>query len=92
MSFPIWAVIIGALLIVMALSGTLLKHLPASASMLYLAVGCALGPLGWSLMTPDLLRYSATLEIVTATLAAVAVSIVLHGISVTPLMTHIPGG
>lgn len=64
MSFPAWALIIGALLIVTALSGTLLKRLPASASMLYLAIGVGLGPLAWGLLTPDPLRYSATLEIV----------------------------
>ena len=82
MSFPIWAVIIGALLIVMALSGTLLKRLPASASMLYLAVGCALGPLGWGLMTPDPFRYSATLEIVTE--MALLISLFSVGLKLGP--------
>ncbi|MGE5469535.1 MAG: cation:proton antiporter [Bacteroidota bacterium] len=62
MPFPTWALIIGALLIVMALSGNLLKRLPASASMLYLAVGWALGPGVWNMMQPDPLRYSAILE------------------------------
>lgn len=62
MSFPIWALIIGALLITMALAGSLLKRLPVSASMLYLAVGYGLGAAGWELMTPDPQRYSAILE------------------------------
>jgi sodium/hydrogen antiporter len=62
MSFAIWALIIGAILISMALMGTLLKRLPLSPGILYLAMGCALGPAGWALMAPDPLRYSADLE------------------------------
>ena len=53
MSFAIWALIIGALMITMALAGSLLKRLPISPSMLYLAVGYGLGSAGWGLMTPD---------------------------------------
>jgi len=34
MSFAIWTLIIGALLIIMALSGTLLKRLPLSTALL----------------------------------------------------------
>ena len=46
MTFAIWALIIGLLLIAMVLSGTLLKRLPLSNAMLYLAAGFALGPTG----------------------------------------------
>jgi NhaP-type Na+/H+ or K+/H+ antiporter len=63
MSFPTWALIIGSLLIVTALSSTLLKRLPANASMIYLAVGYALGPNVWNLLNPDPLRHSAVLEV-----------------------------
>ena len=62
MSFAIWALIIGAILITMALLGTLLKRLPLSPGILYLALGYALGPAGWALMAPDPLLYSADLE------------------------------
>ena len=62
MSFAIWALVIGAILIIMALTGTLLKRLPMSAAIIYLAIGYALGPAGWALMTPDPFRYSAELE------------------------------
>ena len=62
MSFAIWALIIGAILITMALLGTLLKRLPLSPGILYLAIGYALGPAGWALMAPDPLLYSADLE------------------------------
>lgn len=52
-TFAVWALIIGGLLITMALAGSLLKRLPVSASMLYLAVGYGLGAAGWGLMTPE---------------------------------------
>ena len=62
MSFAIWALIVGAILITMALLGTLLKRMPLSPGILYLALGYALGPAGWALMAPDPLLYSADLE------------------------------
>ena len=62
MSFAIWALVIGALLTTMALSGTSLRRLPLSSTMLYLAAGYALGPAGWALMAPDPLTYSVILE------------------------------
>ena len=62
MSFSIWALVIGALLITMTLAGSLLKRLPVSASMLYLAVGYLLGNAGWALMTPDPQRMPEILE------------------------------
>ncbi|MBK8738508.1 MAG: cation:proton antiporter [Betaproteobacteria bacterium] len=62
MLFAIWALIIGATLITMALLGTLLKRLPLSPGILYLAIGYALGPAGWALLTPDPLLHSAELE------------------------------
>lgn len=63
--FAIWAIIIGALLTTMALSGSLLKRLPLSTAMLYLAAGVGLGPVGWALMTPHPLLHAAILERVT---------------------------
>ena len=62
MSFAIWALIAGAILIAMALLGTLLERLPLSPGIIYLAIGYALGPAGWALMAPDPLLYSANLE------------------------------
>jgi len=62
MFFTIWALVIGAILITMALLGTLLKRLPLSPGILYLAVGYALGPAVGGLMAPDPLLYSANLE------------------------------
>ena len=62
MTFAIWAVIVGTLLTTMALSSTLLKRLPLSTGMLYLAAGVVLGPAGWMLMSPDPIKYSFMLE------------------------------
>lgn len=53
MSFSIWALVIGALLITMALAGSLMKRLPLSASMFYLAVGYGMGSAGWGLTAPE---------------------------------------
>jgi Kef-type K+ transport system membrane component KefB len=46
MTFAAWTIILGVLLIAMVLSGTLLKRLPLSTAMLYLAAGFILGPAG----------------------------------------------
>ncbi len=62
MSFSVWALVIGVLLITMALAGSLMKRLPVSASMFYLAVGYGLGTAGWGLMAPDPHRVAAILE------------------------------
>ena len=65
LSFPIWALVIGVLLITMALAGSLLKRLPVSASMLYLAVGYGLGVAGLGLMAPDPSQESVIIERIT---------------------------
>lgn len=62
MSFSMWALVIGALLTTMALAGSLLKRLPASASMLYLAVGYGLGTADWGPAPPDPQAYAPVLE------------------------------
>jgi NhaP-type Na+/H+ or K+/H+ antiporter len=62
MTLAIWALIVGALLITMALSGTLLRRLPVSTAILYLAAGYGLSPAGWNLLAPNPLIYSAMLE------------------------------
>ena len=62
MSFALGSLIIGGLLMIMALTGTLVRRLPLSTAMLYLVVGAGLGPAGWALLAPDPLRHSALLE------------------------------
>ena len=62
MNYAIWALIVGSLLILMALSGTFLKRIPISTAMLYLAVGYGLSPAGMNLMSPDPRIHSLILE------------------------------
>lgn len=78
MSFANWAIVLGALLTAMALSGTLLKRIPLSTAMLYLAAGAALGPAGWALMSPHPLSHSVILERVTE--VAVLISLFAAGL------------
>ncbi|TFW06478.1 sodium:proton antiporter [Oxalobacteraceae bacterium OM1] len=49
----IWYLLIGALLILMGLMGSILEKLPLSPAMLYLAIGFALGPSGLGLVRLD---------------------------------------
>jgi NhaP-type Na+/H+ or K+/H+ antiporter len=44
MDFAFWSVLIGVLLVLMALSGTVLSRLPLSTAMFYLAVGVMVSP------------------------------------------------
>ena len=53
MGFYLWFVVTGLLLVVMALAASVLKRLPLSASILYLATGLLVGPLGLGLLTLD---------------------------------------
>ena len=87
MSFSVWALVVGVLLIAMALSGTLMKRLPLSASMFYLAVGYLLGTGGFGLMTADPHLVSVFLERV----AEVAVLISLFSVGLKlglPFSSH----
>jgi NhaP-type Na+/H+ or K+/H+ antiporter len=62
MTFEIWALLIGVLLIAMVLSSTLLKRLPLSTAMLYLAVGFTLGPAGWDVLSLHPVSHAALVE------------------------------
>ena len=75
MSGAIWFLVIGVLLVGMAAAGTLLKRLPLTTAMLYLAVGIALGPVGVGMLRLDPLADAALLE----RLAEVAVLVSLFG-------------
>ena len=81
MTFAFWALVIGVLLIVMVLSGTLLKRLPLSAAMLYLVAGIGLGPAGGAVLTLDPLGDSALLERVTE--VAVLISLFSVGLKLS---------
>jgi NhaP-type Na+/H+ or K+/H+ antiporter len=72
----VWFLIIGLLLVAMALGGSVLKRLPLSTSLLYLAVGFAVGRLGLGHLPP--LEHSALLERLTE--VAVIVSLFNTGL------------
>jgi sodium/hydrogen antiporter len=62
LSFAAWSLAIGLLLITLVLSGTLLKRLPLSNAMLYLAAGIVLGPAGWAVLVIHPLDHALLLE------------------------------
>jgi NhaP-type Na+/H+ or K+/H+ antiporter len=74
----IWFLVVGVLLVLMALGGSVLKRLPLSTSMLYLAVGVALGPVGLGLIDVDPLEHATLLERVTE--VAVLISLFSAGL------------
>jgi sodium/hydrogen antiporter len=73
-----WFVITGALLIGMALAGTVLKRLPLTASMFYLTAGALLGPWGAGLLHVNALGDASLLERLTE--IAVIISLFTAGL------------
>jgi len=84
--FTLGCVIAGLLLVVMTLGGSFLSRLPLSAAMLYLALGVAIGPLGWGLLTLDALKNTAMLERVTE--VAVLISLFNSGMKLELPLRH----
>jgi NhaP-type Na+/H+ or K+/H+ antiporter len=76
--FTVWFLVVGAVLVAMALSSTVVKRLPLTASMFYLAVGAALGPFGLELLRLDMLDDRVVLERLTE--IAVIVSLFTAGL------------
>lgn len=62
MTFALWLAVSGLLLLLMALSGTLLSRMPVSTSMLYLLAGVAAGPLGFAMAAPVLTTHAVLLQ------------------------------
>jgi NhaP-type Na+/H+ or K+/H+ antiporter len=77
----VWALIIGALLMTMALSGSALRHLPLSTAMFYLPLGYAIGPAGLGLLQVDLRADAPLLEHLTE--AVVVVSLFSAGLKLS---------
>jgi NhaP-type Na+/H+ or K+/H+ antiporter len=61
-SVEAWYIVIGLLLVAMTLIGSIVKRLPLTTPMLYLAVGLVLGPLGFDAIVIDPLTASALME------------------------------
>jgi sodium/hydrogen antiporter len=62
MTFALWMVIVGLLLIAMAMSGSVLRRLPLSTSMLYVGVGLLIGAGGLGLVDFGLFEHGVLLE------------------------------
>jgi sodium/hydrogen antiporter len=65
MVFPTWYFVVGIILVAMAVASTLIRRLPLTTAMLYLAIGAILGPVGFGLIRVDAIGQSAVLERVT---------------------------
>lgn len=74
----LWFTVIGLLLCGMALANTHLARLPLTPSMLYLAAGIVLGPLGVGLLMVNPLEHSHILEV--AAEVAVLISLFVAGL------------
>ena len=82
MEFAIWSVLVGLLLVLLALSGTVLARLPLSTAMLYLMVGMAVSPYGMGLLAVDPLAHTVLLERLTEVI--VLVSLFTAGLKLSP--------
>jgi len=85
MDFAIWSVIVGLLLVVMALSASVLARLPLSTAMLYLMVGLAVSPLGLGLLWADAGKHSKLLETITE--IVVLISLFSAGLKLSSALT-----
>lgn len=82
MDFALWSVIVGLLLVLMALTGTLVQRMPISTAMLYLAVGLAVSPLGLDLLPGNLLEQTKLIERLAE--VVVLVSLFTAGLKLSP--------
>lgn len=62
MGFLGWMALFGGLLLSMALASAWLRRLPVSTSVIYFAVGVAIGPLGLGLLEVDVVRLAPIVE------------------------------
>jgi len=84
MDLKLWFVMAGAVFILMALSGTLVKRLPLTTSFLYLLIGLALGPAWLGMINLSPVRDAKLLEHITE--VAVIISLFTAGLKLrTPL-------
>ncbi|MGE5154767.1 MAG: cation:proton antiporter, partial [Bdellovibrio bacteriovorus] len=86
MTFEIWTLLFGALLIAMVLTGTLLQRLPLSAAMIYLGVGFCLGPGAAGILTPDPAAHAPLVERLAE--AAVLISLFSVGLKLSLPLSH----
>ena len=86
MTVPVWFLVAGALLISLALVGSVLRRLPLSTAMLYLMAGLALGPAGVGLIALDPVRDAHLLERLTE--LVVIISLFSAGLKLRTPLRH----
>jgi NhaP-type Na+/H+ or K+/H+ antiporter len=62
MTAVLWYIVVGVLLVAMAMADSVLRRLPLTTPMLYLAVGVLLGPMGLGLLALDPIAHADLLE------------------------------
>ncbi|MBC5784183.1 sodium:proton antiporter [Ramlibacter sp. USB13] len=82
MQTALWSLIVGLLLVLMALAGSVLKRLPLSTAMLYLLVGLAVSPLLLYLVAPQPRTHAPILEHVAE--VVVLLSLFTAGLKLSP--------
>jgi len=78
MMFASWCLVVGGVLVVMALAGSVLRRLPLSAAMIYMGIGYALSSAGAGLLVVDPVTDARFLEHLTE--VAVIVSLFTAGL------------
>ena len=87
MTFDVGYFLLGTLFIVVAVLGSFVKRLPLTQTMIYLAAGALIGPLGFGLLAVDAQAHSILLERVAE--VAVIVSLFTTGLKLrVPLRDH----
>ena len=84
--FTLGCIIAGLLLVALTLGSSFLARLPLSAAMLYLALGVAIGPMGWGLLRLDVLKNTDVLERLTE--VAVLISLFNSGMKLELPLRH----
>lgn len=87
MEFAIWSLLMGSLLILVALAGSVLRRLPLSATMLYLAMGVVVGPWGLALVDASPLKRPVLLERMAE--IAVLISLFTAGLKLSPPLSDV---
>lgn len=82
MRYELWYIVLGALLVGVALIASRVRHLPLTTTMLYLAAGVGLGPLGLDVLRIDPVAQAKLLE--RGTEIAVIVSLFTAGLKFRP--------
>lgn len=90
MTFANWCVFLGLILMVMALSDSVLKSLPFSSAAIYMLIGVAVGPYGVGLIDLDLKRKADVILIEILTEIVVLISLFAVGLKLPVRSTRAP--